>query len=187
MYRRLYPAFPTAIQVRRAVADLKAAGIPTDHVHAAAKEGTDLVDLPGAAEGQKHDEVSRLKHPFWNSNLGVFALAAQGFAASLLASSSAGVAVSLGVMLATFIVGKRFPVTLPHAHLTDPRVRLEHGEVVLLVPRPLAGPRDLAPDRRAPPGNWHWRGRLDHRGIRRLRGTRPQGSPPPDMAVAWTL
>ncbi len=136
MTRRLYLAFPTATQAHRAVADLKAAGIPTDHMHAVAKEGTHLAGLPRATEGQKHDQVWRLEGLFWYGNLGVFALAAVGLAASLLASSTAGILVSLAVMLATFIAGKRFAVALPHAHLTDLRVPLEHGEVVLLVDVP---------------------------------------------------
>ena len=36
-------------------------------------------------------------------------------------------------MLVTFIAGERFAVKLPHTHLADLRVPLEHGEVMLLV------------------------------------------------------
>jgi hypothetical protein len=40
-------------------------------------------------------------------------------------------------------VGDRFAVRLPHAHLADLRVPLEHGEVVLLVDVPLYRVREI--------------------------------------------
>ncbi len=136
MYRRLYLTFPTPSQARRAVADLQGAGVLADQMHAVAKPGTDLSGLPRATEGQKHDQVWRLEGLFWYGILGVFALAALGLTVALFAWSPAGMLVSLAVMLASFIAGERFAVTLPHAHLTDLRVPLEHGEVVLLVDVP---------------------------------------------------
>ena len=45
--------------------------------------------------------------------------------------------------IATFIAGERFAVKLPHAHLTDLRVPLEHGEVVLLVDVPFERVREI--------------------------------------------
>jgi hypothetical protein len=136
MVRRLYLAFPTNSQARRAVADLLDAGVPAEHMHAVAKPGADLSGLPRATEGQKHDQVWRLERLFWYANLGVFALAALALTAALFAWSPAGMVASLAVMLATFIAGERFAVKLPHAHLTDLRVPLGHGEVVLLVDVP---------------------------------------------------
>jgi hypothetical protein len=143
MYRRLYLAFPTTNQARRAVADLQTAGIPTDHMHAVAKDGTDLSGLPRATEGQRHDQVWRLEGLFWYGNLGVFALAFVGMVVALFAGSPAGILVSLAVMLATFFAGKRFAVKLPHAHLADLRVPLERGEVVLLVDVPVRRVREV--------------------------------------------
>jgi hypothetical protein len=43
---------------------------------------------------------------------------------------------AVAVMLTTFVAGNRFAARLPHAHLTDLRVPLECGEVVLLVDVP---------------------------------------------------
>jgi len=143
MYRRLYLSFPTASQARRALADLKDAGIRTDHVHALAREGTDLAGLPAATAAQRHDEVWRLDRLFWYGNLGVFALATVGLVASLLAWSLAGMTVALLVMLATYIAGRRFAIRLPHAHLSDLRVPLGHGEVVLLVDVPFHRVREI--------------------------------------------
>lgn len=143
MYRRLYLSFPTRSQALRAVADLQGAGIPTGHMHAVAKEGTDLAGLPRATDGQRHDRVWRLERLFWYGNLGIFALAVVGLAAALVAGSPAGMVASLLVMLATFVAGERFAVKLPHAHLADLRIPLEHGEVVLLVDIPFRQVRQV--------------------------------------------
>jgi hypothetical protein len=50
---------------------------------------------------------------------------------------------SVVVLVATFIAGERFAIKLPHAHLADLRVPLEHGEVVLLVDVPLQRVREI--------------------------------------------
>ena len=112
-------------------------------MHAVAKPGTDLSGLPRATEGQKHDQVWRLERLFWYAKLGVFALAALGLTAAVFAWSPAGMVASVLVLLATFIAGERFAVKLPHAHLADLRVPLEHGEVVLLVDVPFQRVREI--------------------------------------------
>jgi len=143
MVRRLYLTFPTRSQAVRAVADLQGAGVRAEDIHAVAKPGTDLSGLPRATDGQTHDQVWRLELLFWYANLGVFGLAALGLAVALFAWSPAGMAASLVVMVATFIAGERFAVKLPHAHLADLRVPLEHGEVVLLVDVPVQRVREI--------------------------------------------
>jgi hypothetical protein len=84
-----------------------------------------------------------LERLFWYGNLGVFALAALGLTAALFAWSPAGMVVSLAVMLVTFVAGERFAVKLPHAHLADMHVPLQHGEVVLLVDIPFRRVREI--------------------------------------------
>ena len=143
MNRRLYLSFPTPAQARQAVADLRGAGVPTDHMHAIAKEGTDLTGLPGATPRQRRDQVWRLEHLFWYGNLGLFAVAALGLAGSLVTGSQAGMIVSIVVLIATFAVGDRFAVKLPHAHLSELRVPIDHGEVVLLVDVPVHRVREI--------------------------------------------
>ena len=125
------------------MADLEGAGVRPAHMHAVAKPGTDLSGLPRATEGQKHDQVWRLERLFWYGNLGVFALAALGLGTAVFAWSPAGMVASVLVLLATFIAGERFAVKLPHAHLADLRVPLEHGEVVLLVDVPFQRVREI--------------------------------------------
>jgi hypothetical protein len=39
-------------------------------------------------------------------------------------------------MLITFVAGERFAVKLPHDHMSDLRIPLAHGEVVLMVDVP---------------------------------------------------
>jgi hypothetical protein len=63
--------------------------------------------------------------------------------APLFASSGVGAVVSLAVLVAPFVAGERFAVRLPHAHLADLRVPLEHGEVVLLVDVPFRRVREI--------------------------------------------
>lgn len=143
MVRRLFLTFPTSAQAARAVTDLQGAGVRAEHIHAVAKPGTDLSGLPRATEAQRHDRAWRLGRLFWYANLGVFALATLGLATALFAWSPAGMVASLAVMLVTFIAGERFAVKLPHTHLADLRVPLEHGEVVLLVDVPFRRVREI--------------------------------------------
>ena len=143
MVRRLYLTFPTRSQAARAVADLQGEGVRAEHIHAVAKPGTDLSGLPRATEAQQRDHAWRLERLSWYANLGVFALAALGLATALFAWSAAGMVASVAVMLVTFIAGERFAVKLPHTHLADLRVPLEHGEVVLLVDVPFQRVREI--------------------------------------------
>ncbi|MEA3274408.1 MAG: hypothetical protein U9Q81_03765 [Pseudomonadota bacterium] len=143
MYRRLYFTFPTPGQTRDVVADLETAGVERGHMHATAKTGTDLSGLPRANQAQRTDKVWLAERLFWYGNLAVFALAALGLALALYGASLGGIAVSLVIMLATFIAGQRFAVKVPHAHLADVRVPLEHGEVVLMVDVPFHRVREI--------------------------------------------
>jgi hypothetical protein len=137
MYRRIYLSFPAPDHARRAVAALIGAGVPLERIHAIAKEGTDLSALPLASEGQRHDRVARLEDLFWYGNLGGFGLALLGLAASALNGSPLGASVSVAIMLATYLAGRRFATRIPHAHLSELRVPLGHGEVGLLVDVPV--------------------------------------------------
>jgi hypothetical protein len=143
LYRRLYLAFPEPPQARDALADLKGAGVPLERVHALARPGVDLSGLPLATQPQTQDRVRWLESLFWYGNLGLFAVAAMGLVLALLNASAAGIAAALAAMLATYAAGRRFAVGLPHAHLDELRVPLEHGEVVLLVDLPLARVREV--------------------------------------------
>ncbi|MGA7979226.1 MAG: hypothetical protein WCA32_03265 [Chromatiaceae bacterium] len=46
-------------------------------------------------------------------------------------------------MLVTFVVGDRFAVKLPHAHLSDLQIPLQHGEILLLVDTPFHRVREI--------------------------------------------
>jgi hypothetical protein len=143
MYRRLYFSFPTPAQTRAAVADLQGAGVPFDHMHALAREGTDLTGLPQATQRQRHDQVWRLEGLLWYGNLAVFALALAGLGAALMVWSPTAMVACLAVMVATFVAGERFAVRLPHAHLEELRIPMGNGEVALLVDVPFRRVRAL--------------------------------------------
>lgn len=136
MLRRLYFAVPDARSARRIVNVLAATGVVVAQVHATARPGVDLAALPAATGPQRRDRVWRLEQLFWKSDLGIFALAAGGLILAAFTGSIPGVALALAVMLLSFVIGNRFAVRLPHAHLGELRIPLQHGEVVLMVDVP---------------------------------------------------
>lgn len=136
MYRRLYFSFPDPARTGAAAAHLRAAGVDQEHMHAVARAGTDLSDLPSATEGQRSDALWCMECRLWNTNLGVFWLALAGLVAALLADSAAWTVLALAAMIVTFTAGYLFSTRLPHAHLGELREALAHGEVALLVDVP---------------------------------------------------
>ncbi len=136
MYRRLYFNLPTANQARSLVAELEKAGVDSARMHATAKNGIDLNRLPQATADQRGDKLWRLERLFWNGNLAVFGVALVALATALFAGWAPAAITALAVMLITFVAGERFAVKLPHDHMSDLRVPLAHGEVVLMVDVP---------------------------------------------------
>jgi len=134
--RRLYLLFPGHKFALRAVDDLQALGIDRGHIHTVAKEGIDISDLPPATVRQRSDLLARLDHWFWDVNLLLFffALALSGIA---LWSASWGWALGgLVVMGLTFVLGNHFAKHVPHAHMSECRAALRHGEILLMVDVP---------------------------------------------------
>ena len=136
MHRRLYFVLPDAGHARAAAADLRAAGLDDAHLHALAREGTDLAGLPPASPRQRIDTLGRAERWLWNANLALFALALAGLAWALAAGAALAVAVALAVMVATVTAGYLFVQRLPHTHLEEFRQALAHGEVLLMVDVP---------------------------------------------------
>jgi hypothetical protein len=141
--RRIYFAIPDASHARRIVSELQAAGIDRSRIHASARQGVDLTGLPGATEPQRGDRGRFLEGLFWNGNLALFAAAAAGLVIAGFAGSVPGAIGASVVMLATLAAGNWFSVRLPHAHIGDLRVPLEHGEVVLMVDVPKSRVREI--------------------------------------------
>jgi len=136
MWRRIYVSFPTAAQTRRVVDELKAFGVAEDQMHALARPGVDIDGLPRASEAQRGDQVWTLEQAFWYGNLALFAVALVLAVWALFQGAVGWAVVAILAAIATVVIGERFVVTLPHAHLNQLRVPYRHGEVILLVDVP---------------------------------------------------
>ena len=136
MTRRLYFLFPKVEHAQRVLEELKQAGIDKEHVHAMARADIDISSLPAATPQQKSDKVWFIERLFWNGNLAVFGLALIGLLISMYWGFSVWSVLAIAVMLVTYIVGERFAVKVPHAHLSEVKGALAHGEILLMVDIP---------------------------------------------------
>jgi len=134
--RRIFFAIPDAPHARRVVDELRASGIGREQMHVWSRSRDQLTGLPVATEAQRADRVWTLDRLLWNSDLILFALATMGLALAVLNGSAIWAIAALAVMLGSYVAGRWFAVKVPHTHLTDLRVPLAHGEIVLMVDVP---------------------------------------------------
>jgi len=137
--RRIFFVIPDVPHARRIVDELQVAGIDTDQMHTWSKSGAHLSGLPVASEAQGQDRAWALDKLLWNADLILFALATIGLLLAAVYGSVGWVIAALSVMLGSYIFGRWFAIKVPHTHLSDMRVPLVHGEIVLMV--------DVAKDR----------------------------------------
>ncbi|OGT89198.1 MAG: hypothetical protein A2514_07415 [Gammaproteobacteria bacterium RIFOXYD12_FULL_61_37] len=137
MWRRVYFMFPAPEQARRAVAELEENGIGRDRMHVLAREGVDIRGLPQATDAQKRDRVWFWDRLFWMGGMALFGLLALGFLYFMIAGSVLGAQISLVLAVMVFLLEARFAIVIPHAHLSEMKTPLLHGEVVLMVDAPL--------------------------------------------------
>ena len=135
MLRRLFFLFPDTEHAQSVVDELIERGINKRYMHAIAR-GVDLKALPAATERQKADTTFRLERFVWSANLILFLIALIVFVSSLVSADLLWAAVSLLVMLLTFIAGEQFVVRIPDVHLTEFTGALSHGEVLLMIDVP---------------------------------------------------
>jgi hypothetical protein len=133
MKRRLYFLFANAEQAWRALNDLDALGVDRAQMHALARPEVDLGDLPPASERQQRDILTRLERGLWDGNLVLFALAGLGLIVAAVLGSLLGVVAAAVVMLASFLGGAWFAMSVPNVHLDEFRTALQHGEILLMV------------------------------------------------------
>jgi hypothetical protein len=143
MFRRIYFAVPDNLHARHIVTELEAAGIDGTQIHALAKSGVDLSDLPSATLPQRHDRVWTLENLFWKGDLVLFGIATVVLVLALVNAWIIGAIAAMAVMLVTFLVGNHFAVNLPHTHLGDLQVPFKHGEIVLTVDVPRTRVREI--------------------------------------------
>lgn len=134
--RRLYLLFPGRDFALRAVAELQTLGIERRHIHTLAKPDVDISGLPKATVRQQNDLMARLEHWFWDINLLIFFFALALLLVSLWLSAWPWSLFSLLVMGITFMLGNHFAKHVPHAHVSECRTALRHGEILLLVDVP---------------------------------------------------
>lgn len=136
MFRRIYFSFPLSAQARDAVSELEEAGFERSSLHAMAKEGIDLEDLPRATPEQRADSLWLWEQRYWQGTLILFFLLLALALVSLAGGWMPGVMVFLALSVPVFLGGAWFATRLPHTHLDEVKVPLEHGEVVLMVDVP---------------------------------------------------
>lgn len=143
MKRRLFFVMPDADHALATIGDLENAGIARDHIHALAGRGADARALPALTTRQQRDGAWRLERLLWNANLWIFAVALVGGVVALLYDSTAGIVVSVIVMLGTFATGAWAAIQVPDTHLDEFHEALKHGEVLLMVDVPRGRVREI--------------------------------------------
>ena len=135
MLRRLFFLCPDTGHARHVVDALQNRGVPRRRIRAIGDK-VDPVSLPMATERQKRDARFRLEWFVRNTNLTLFVIGMVVFIASLVMGSVIWAAISLFIMLLTFIAGEQFAVKVPDVHLAEFNDALAHGEILLMVDVP---------------------------------------------------
>jgi hypothetical protein len=133
MLRRIYFAVPDVAHARRIAGELERVGIDRSQIHAAAKPGVDISNLPAATRAQHRDRVWSLDQLAWKADLIFFGLAGLILVLALVNAWLYAALTAVAVMVLLFLAGDRFAVRIPHGRLADLRVPLKHGEIVLMV------------------------------------------------------
>ena len=134
--RRLYLLVPGREQAEAAVRDLMAGRVSRQHIHAIAKPGVNLGNLPAATIRQRGDFVAKLERGLWDLNLVVF-FAALAVLAAALWSADWGWAIGATLVAAANVyLGYRVAQQVPQTHVEDCQTPLRHGEILLLVDVP---------------------------------------------------
>lgn len=136
MRRRLYFLLPAVATARQVVDELLLARIEERHIHALAKEGTPMEDLPEANMLQKSDFVHAVEQ-------GVAVGGATGVFAGLVAVTfpPAGLVLGGGAVLATAMAGAGIgawvsgmvAADIPNSRLKEFEDAVESGAVLMMV------------------------------------------------------
>lgn len=135
MFLRLYFLLPDENTTQTVVDDLTKTGIELRNLHAHVRQDS-TSNLPATSRWQKMDLAQSLEKVIWGSDLVIFFIALIFFLAVLATGSFYWAILALGIMLATFFLGKRFAELMPKVHLGEFEYALSHGEVLLMVDVP---------------------------------------------------
>lgn len=138
--KRLYFVAPDVASARKTVDELLLARVDQHHIHAIAKDGTPMEDLPTASFFQKTDLAHGVEQ-------GLALGGASGLLAGLVAISLPGAGLILGggaIMLATTLAGASIgawsaslrALNIPNTHLAEFEQELDEGGILLMVDVP---------------------------------------------------
>jgi hypothetical protein len=144
MLRRLFYLLPDEGNGPALIADLNAAGIGPERLHAATGGGRLLQQLPPATARQQHDRVWQLQQRLWSGNLVLFGIAAVVLAIALATGYLLTALVGAVVMVAALTAGLVFIYRMPPTHLGEFNIALQHGDVVLMVDVPKPREAEIA-------------------------------------------
>lgn len=137
MERRLYFLFPDTVHARHAIDNLlDGTGVDARHIHAVARNETDLERLPATTRRQKMDYAGRIERRLWNANLGMFGFGLIGLIVALFRRTPAGAFGAAALMAVTFIAGFVFTQRVPDTRIDRFRDALAHGEVLVMIDVP---------------------------------------------------
>ena len=142
MIRRIFFLFPGRGHAEEALHELEALGVERSCIHAVARPGIDLGELPRANEAQAEDRVHRLEMKAWIANQFIFWIA---FAAALAAAfygAGGWVAAMVAVMITTFVLGL-LDTRLPTARIGQMNGAMNHGEILMMVDQPAERVREV--------------------------------------------
>lgn len=144
MRRRIYFMFPSAAITQPAVNDLRDHfGIAQRHLHALARPGIDLGDLPMAISRQRAGLLGLIASAFWYSELGLFSLAAVILIFSLFWGFGIWSIVALLVMTISFASGAYYAMRVPDINLSEFHAASAHGDVLLMADVPARQVSDI--------------------------------------------
>lgn len=135
MYKRLYFLFPDARHTQTVVDELVEFDISLDHMHAMAKRGVDLGNLPRASLRQRRDMAHKIEYAIWQINLAVFAFASILFLYFLFSQAYTQTLLMLIIMAITFMAGYIW-AHVPDTPIQEFRHEMAHNEILLMIDAP---------------------------------------------------
>ena len=133
MFLRLYFLLPNEELTQQIVSELIKANISKNNIHAIIRKQSPNSSLPDSSKWQRMDISQQIENYAWNTNLIVFFLALISLPVFLFFNMNIPAAISIAIMIASFILGDAFALLVPKVHLGEFEHALNHGEVLLMI------------------------------------------------------
>lgn len=142
MTRRLFFLFPGRRHAETALHELEEAGVARTHIHAVARPGIELGELPRASRAQAEDRVHRLERTAWLANQALFWSAFAVAAWAAYSGAMGWLAAMVAVMIVAYVAGL-LDTRLPTTRIGQMDGAINHGEIVMMVDQPAGRVREL--------------------------------------------